>query len=188
MSPKKIVITGGPGTGKTSLVRRLEEDGFFCYHEIIRDLTSEALNGSDPSGYATNPLVFVDDPFSFNEKILRGRLQQYIEATSAGQPVVLFDRGMPDVLAYMDYFDQKYGSDFIETCDNNRYDEVIILPPWEAIYKSDQERFESFEEATAIHLELERTYKSFNYTPLNLQPASLEERSRIITDLIKSIM
>ena len=187
MSPKRIVITGGPGTGKTSLVNSLEEAGFICYHEIIRDLTSEAIEGNDPSQFATNPLAFVEDPFSFNEKILQGRLVQYQEASSVDGSIVFFDRGMPDVLAYMDYFDQKYGEDFKEPCQNYRYDEVIILPPWKGIYTSDGERFESFEEASAIHVELINTYEYFNYSPVHLPTGTVEERQSFVIDLIKSL-
>ena len=186
--PRKIVITGGPGTGKTSLVRGLEAGGFFCYHEIIRDLTSEATSGADPSGFISNPLAFVEDPFSFNLKILQGRLTQYKEAVASEHSVVIFDRGMPDVLAYMDYFDQQYGEDFIQACEDNRYDEVVILPPWEGIYKSDEERFESFEEAKAIHHELVKTYKYFDYTPVTLPTGTIDERTTIVTEIINSII
>ena len=187
MSPKRIVITGGPGTGKTSLVKSLEDDGFICYHEIIRDLTSEAIGGNDPSSYETNPLAFVEDPFSFNKKILHGRLQQFLEASVQKDKIVFFDRGMPDVLAYMDYFNQVYGNDFMELCHQNRYDLVVILPPWKNIYKSDGERFESFEEASAIHRELVKTYKDFDYAPIDLPTGSIEERNHFVTDLIRSI-
>ncbi len=188
MKPKRIVITGGPGTGKTSLVRQLEENGFLCYHEIIRDLTSDAINGSDPSDFVTNPLAFVDDPFSFNEKILMGRLRQFQEASSATSPIVFFDRGMPDVLAYMDYFQQKYDDEFTNACYINRYDEVVILPPWERIYTSDNERFESFEEASAIHLALLKTYRQFDYTPVIVPTGTVEERLHFVADLLKPLM
>ena len=187
MSPKRVVITGGPGTGKTSLVNSLEEAGFICYHEIIRDLTSEAIDGNDPSQFATNPLAFVEDPFSFNEKILHGRLLQYQKASSADGNIVFFDRGMPDVLAYMDYFDQKYGDDFNNPCHNYRYDEVIILPPWKGIYTSDGERFESYEEASAIHVELVNKYEYFNYSPVQIPIGTVEERQMFVIDLLKSL-
>ncbi len=187
MRPKRIVITGGPGTGKTSLVKHLEDSGHLCYHEIIRDFTSKAIHGSDPSKFETNPLAFVDDPYSFNEKLLLGRLKQFKEATSVSEPVVFFDRGMPDVLAYMDFFKQDYGDDFIKACRQNRYDEVVILPPWKHIYISDNERFESFEEATAIHRELQRTYELFNYSPITVPTGTIEERSYFIRELIKSM-
>ncbi|MEN8789992.1 MAG: ATP-binding protein [Flavobacteriaceae bacterium] len=188
MTPKRIVITGGPGTGKTSLVKNLEEDGFLCYHEIIRDLTSEAINGGDIASLESNPLVFVDDPYRFNQRILNGRLDQFKKAAKNTDSVVFFDRGLPDVLAYMDYFEQDYGADFVAACMDNRYDEVVILPPWKGIYQSDEERFESFEEASAIHLELVKTYTTFNYTPVTLPFGTLQERRLFVTDLINSIL
>lgn len=188
MSPRRVVITGGPGTGKTSLVKSLEEAGYFCYHEIIRDLTSEAIEGNDPAQFATNPLAFVEDPFSFNEKILRGRLRQFHEASAANGNIVFYDRGMPDVLAYMDYFKQGYGEDFKDPCRRFRYDEVIILPPWKGIYTSDGERFESFQEASAIHVELVNKYEYFNYSPIQLPTGTIEERQRFVMDLINSLI
>ena len=30
----KIIITGGPGTGKTSIIEELKKRGYFCYDEI----------------------------------------------------------------------------------------------------------------------------------------------------------
>ena len=38
---KKILITGGPGTGKTELIKGLEKMGYKCEHEIVRKLTEE---------------------------------------------------------------------------------------------------------------------------------------------------
>ena len=43
---KKIVITGGPGSGKTSLIDFLEENGYQCQHEISRQVTLEAKKGN----------------------------------------------------------------------------------------------------------------------------------------------
>lgn len=185
MSLKRIVITGGPGTGKTSLVKSLEVNGYLCFHEIIRDMTFEALNGSDPSDFATNPLAFVKDPYKFNQRILEGRLKQFHSAAESGRNEVFFDRGIPDVLAYMDYFKQDYERYFVEACEKHRYDEVIILPPWEQIYISDNERFESFEEARAIHEELVNTYHNFGYNPMIMPLDTVETRSNMIAELLK---
>ena len=61
-------------------------------------------------------------------------------------PIVFFDRGIPDVLAYMDYFDQEYGPEFIDALESHRYDSIFLLPMWQEIYTSDSERFESYED------------------------------------------
>ncbi|MDB0043619.1 ATP-binding protein, partial [Flavobacteriaceae bacterium] len=45
---KKILITGGPGTGKTELINELENQGFNCEKEISREITeSEQKKGVD---------------------------------------------------------------------------------------------------------------------------------------------
>ena len=36
---KKIIITGGPGTGKTSLIEELKKNNFKCFDEISREIT-----------------------------------------------------------------------------------------------------------------------------------------------------
>ena len=41
INTKKILITGGPGSGKTSIIDELEKKNFNCEHEIVRSLTIE---------------------------------------------------------------------------------------------------------------------------------------------------
>jgi predicted ATPase len=43
---KKILITGGPGTGKTELIKGLEHRGYTCEHEIVRKITEEGKGSS----------------------------------------------------------------------------------------------------------------------------------------------
>ncbi|PTM01424.1 MAG: ATPase, partial [Candidatus Arcticimaribacter sp.] len=35
-TPYKIVISGGPGSGKTTLINLLKERGYICFEEISR--------------------------------------------------------------------------------------------------------------------------------------------------------
>ena len=185
MDPKRIVITGGPGTGKTSIVTQLEYRGFHCFHEIIRTMTLDAKKEGRPEAFVTNPLAFVSDPYVFNQNLLEGRIVQYREATRIMEPFVFYDRGIPDILGYMDYFEQAYEAHFIEACSENRYDHVVLLPPWEEIYVSDNERMESFEEALDIHDRLEAIYVRFGYKPLAVPMGPVEERvTYILNELI----
>jgi len=75
---KKILITGAPGTGKTSIITALEKEGFYCFHEIIRTLTAAAKKATNKERIASNPLAFVNDPVAFNQALLQGRKDQYI--------------------------------------------------------------------------------------------------------------
>jgi predicted ATPase len=63
---RRIVITGGPGTGKTSLITALESKGYTCLPEISRQVTLEAREkGIDQ--------LFLKDPMLFSYKLLEGR-------------------------------------------------------------------------------------------------------------------
>lgn len=180
LNPKKIVITGAPGTGKSSIIRELELGGYHCFHEVIRDMTLEAKKEGSQKPFRSNPLAFVTDPFQFNKMLLEGRLGHFFDGSSIDKSVVFYDRGIPDVLAYMDYFDQEYEEGFILACEEYRYDKVILLPPWAEIYVSDNERLESFEEALEIHYYLMATYRRYGYEPLSIAEGTVKERTNQI--------
>ncbi|MEX0314781.1 MAG: AAA family ATPase, partial [Allomuricauda sp.] len=120
MNNHKVVITGAPGTGKTSIVKGLEDRGLKCFHEIIRDMTSEAKKEGDADTFVSNPLVFVDDALQFNKDLLYGRAAHFKESLKENTSISIFDRGIPDVLAYMDFFDQAYDEEFVSSCENHR--------------------------------------------------------------------
>ena len=177
MKSRKIVITGGPGTGKSSIVHQLEAHGEKCLHEISRQVTLEAQREGIEQ-------LFLEKPLLFSEKLLEGRLNQYFQAEEMKGDHIFIDRGLPDVVAYMDYFDTSYPEKFHHTCKKYTYDKIFILPPWKEIYKSDNERYESFEEALKISSYLYSTYKRYGYEPIEVPKLSVEDRTNFILDKI----
>ncbi|WP_106147698.1 AAA family ATPase [Flagellimonas meridianipacifica] len=186
MKSKKVVITGAPGTGKTSIITGLEQLGFHCFHEIIRDMTSKAKKEGNTDSFISNPLVFVDDALQFNKDLLYGRAKHYEDSLSLSEPIIFFDRGIPDVLAYMDFFNQPYDKEFTNTCEHNPYDQIFLLPPWQEIYVSDNERLESYAEAQKIDDALYNTYTGFGYNPILVPKKPVSERIDFILKTLKS--
>lgn len=184
MNTKKIVISGGPGTGKTSIINALKKKGFYCFDEIIRSLTLEAKKEVNESSHVSNPIAFAKDPMDFNKRLLNGRIDQFKESNSLSNEIIFFDRGIPDVLAYMDYFNQEYDDLFTNACKTHNYSTLFLLPPWKAIYKTDNERFETFEEVENIHKHLVETYKYFGYNIIEVPFGSVEERTNYIINSI----
>jgi predicted ATPase len=177
LNPKKVVIAGGPGTGKTTLINHLKTNGFVCYDEISRQVTLQARKDGVEQLFLTEPLLF-------SEKLLEGRKQQFEDASKESEFVVFLDRGLPDVLAYMDYIGDSYPSHFIETCKTYIYDSIFILAPWQEIFTTDSERYESFEEAIEIHQHLLDTYKRFGYQLLDVPFGSIKNRTDFILDAL----
>ncbi|TYA78388.1 AAA family ATPase [Seonamhaeicola marinus] len=185
MNKKRVVITGGPGTGKTSIINTLKKRGFYCFDEVIRSLTLEAKKEIEADLHISNPIAFTNDPKDFNTKLLNGRVEQFKNGSELDHPIVFFDRGIPDVLAYMDFFNQEYDDVFTNACKTHTYSNICLLPPWKEIYKTDNERFESYEEALEIHEALVSIYKKFNYTILEVPFGTVEERTNFILDALK---
>ncbi len=184
MTKKRIVITGAPGTGKTSIIVKLEESKFFCFHEVIRTMTQEAKKSNGVKSIVSNPIVSVSDPYRFNTTILNARIQQFKNASLNKENILFYDRGIPDVLAYMDYFNQSYEEHFVNECKKHIYDHIFILPPWQDIYVSDEERYESFEQAVEIHHHLFDTYTKLGYHCIEVPFGDVEKRSNFILQTI----
>ncbi|WLD22876.1 ATP-binding protein [Flavobacterium dauae] len=173
MDTKTILLIGGPGSGKTSIINALTAKGYVCYPEISRQVTLEAQKtGIDQ--------LFLKEPLLFSELLLKGRINQFNNAVKENTTFVFIDRGIPDVLAYMHYIGDAYPPAFDDACKNHIYTKVFILPPWEAIYVSDNERYENFEQAKLIHNHLVETYESYGYQLTEVPKADLETRITFI--------
>lgn len=169
MKKNIIVITGAPGSGKTTLINALQEKGFICFEEVSRSITLEAQkNGIDQ--------LFLEQPLLFSDMLMEGRFNQLVEAKTSNAEFIFLDRGIPDILAYMDYINQFYPESYINNCNENRYDKVFLLPPWQEIYVSDQARYETFKEAEKIHLFLLETYQKYNYEVKIVPTGTIDER------------
>ncbi|MDQ5929159.1 MAG: hypothetical protein QG594_937 [Bacteroidota bacterium] len=169
MKKNIIVLIGGPGTGKTTLIEGLQAKGFCCYPEISREITLEAQkNGIEQ--------LFLEQPLLFSELLLKGRTQQFENALEESHNHVFIDRGLPDVLAYLDYLNQEYPLEYQDFCVNYTYNQVFVLPPWEEIYVSDQARYEDFDQAQKIHTHIVATYQKWGYTPIEIPKDTLENR------------
>ncbi|WP_027124921.1 AAA family ATPase [Gelidibacter mesophilus] len=177
MNTKKIVITGGPGTGKSTIIDELKKRGHICFDEISRQVTLEARETGVEQLFLTRPLLF-------SQLLLEGRAKQFNEANTYDNKTVFLDRGIPDVLAYMDYFDSEYPEDFVKLCQNNIYDVVFVLAPWEAIFQSDSVRYETFEQSKLIHENILRTYNIFNYHLVNIPFDTVAKRTDFIIDYL----
>lgn len=175
---KKIVITGGPGTGKSTVIEELIKRNYACMPEISREVTLNAKKKGIEQLFLTKPLLF-------SELLLEGRVNQYIESETKNNNIVFFDRGIPDVHAYMNYISIDYPSIYIHKSNIYRYTHIFLMPPWEEIYISDNERYENFEQALAIHNHLERTYKQLNYSITEVPTGTVEFRADFILECIK---
>lgn len=179
MEQQKVVITGGPGTGKSTVIEKLTQLEFTCMPEISRIITK----GAQEKGIDQ---LFLKHPLLFSRLLLEGRIDQYQKAEVTLEPMVFFDRGIPDVFAYLNYLETDYPENFIDQSLKHRYDKIFMMPPWKGIYKTDNERYESFEQSLVIYEHLILAYKKINYSVVIVPEGSITSRVEFILNSLKS--
>jgi predicted ATPase len=175
VNKQTIVITGGPGTGKTTIIEKLIEQGHNCFNEISRQVTIEARK----HGFEQ---LFLEKPLLFSELLLEGRKKQFHEAQEHDCDLIFLDRGIPDILAYMHYIGDSYPAFFDQACKDHKYSKVFILPPWQEIYISDEARYENYEQAKLIYDHLVETYKKYGYDLIEVPKGTLDNRILFILE------
>ncbi|GGH74270.1 AAA family ATPase [Phaeocystidibacter marisrubri] len=165
----RIGISGGPGTGKTSIIQELEQRGHTCFHEYSREVIKHSLeNNSDVLPWDNLP--------AFTEKVIEGRLTQYHSAQD--RITSFYDRTIIDSIAYQHVDHLPVKPEWDQLAKIHRYHErVFITPPWEEIYQQDNERRETLEKLIRIHEILCHTYEDYGYRVIEIPKASLSERT-----------
>lgn len=163
---KKIIITGGPGTGKTSIIDGLAKKGYTVLPEKARIVIQKQLRAQ------TNKLPWMDvKGFSIlvAEEILLDKDKEGL---------VFMDRGIVDIEAYMQLANVDYDKNqFLNYCKTMNYERIVFHAPfWEEIYATDSERKESKEEAFQISTRIKSLYIERGFDLIDIPKNSLEKR------------
>lgn len=171
----KYVITGAPGTGKTTIVEHLKKIGYSCKEEISRKIISEqiAKNGEALPWKNLN---------LFSKKVFDLRKKQFLKSK---EKLCFFDRGIVDTYAYLEIGKLEISSNIKESIKTLRYNKkVFYTPVWEEIYTKDKERRESLEQAKKIEENLISCYSLHNYQLIKIPIGNIEKRVKFILSKI----
>jgi predicted ATPase len=148
------IVTGGPGAGKTALLRELAAMGYSTVEESARAIIAERLaRGASPRPDA---LVFAQD-------ILRRDIEKYLNQPRTSK-WVFFDRGLIEALGMLHEVSPLPSIELKTLLASYPFHAtVLVLPPWKAIYAKDAERDQSFAEAVEVHAKVVRWYRSCSY-------------------------
>ena len=175
----RTVITGGPGSGKSTLLSELAAAGFCCIPEASRALIQQKV------AMSSNCVPWIDMA-CFASVCLEKMISDFNSVS--GENDAFFDRGIPDIIAYVQFAGLEVQDRFFNAAEFHRYaDRVFIAPPWEGIYMNDQERWQSFEEASGLYDAIRYVYQKLNYELVELPLKSVSKRVEFITKNIKQI-
>lgn len=172
-----FVVTGGPGSGKTTLIDAVARRGVFQSMEagrgIIRDQV--AIGGS---------ALPWSDAEAFADLMLSWDMRSYRMARAQAGPAI-FDRGIPDVVGYLRTMELPVPPYLDRAARLFRYNRhVFIAPPWPEIFVRDAERTQTLDDAERTYRAVVETYEGYGYVPLPLPFASVDDRVTFVMQRI----
>ncbi len=137
-STRFFVITGPEGAGKTTLIQTLAGRGLRVVPESTRDVWRYQARIGGPN------VVFLggtpEQKRSYFEMALTLDMRMYDDALQTQGPV-FFDRAMPDLAVFMDFFQVPMPAHIHRAIGEHRYHTLVFLAPfWPEIYVHDPER------------------------------------------------
>lgn len=167
------IFTGGPGSGKSTVLNILSDLGYLTVREVGRDIIQkqlktggDALPWNNTARYAR--LMLLHSVFDFEE------------FAHINKPC-FFDRGIPDTLGYCRLIHLSYPENLNEAVKEYRYNKkVFIFPPWEEIYTKDSERKQDLREARDTYRVMKEVYEEYGYRPIIVPCLPAKERAEWI--------
>ncbi|HEU4961808.1 MAG TPA: AAA family ATPase [Sphingomonas sp.] len=171
------VVTGGPGSGKSTLIDALAAAGVATSPEVGRAIIKEEL----AAGGAALPWR---DHHAFAERMVVREVAAHQAALASGRTVVL-DRGVPDVIGFLRVSGLAVPPHIDAAARACRYNpRVLIAPWWEDIFTTDAERKQTPQEARATFAVMVATYRGYGYRLVELPRATVAARVAFVLDQI----
>lgn len=164
------VITGGPCTGKTTVVNLLAERGYTTTVEHARHyIDTQKIQGRTVEEIRRNKK-------DFQLKVLKMQIAQ--EAALNPEDKVFMDRALPDALAYHRFLGLACEEFLLEQCSKYRYQRIFILE--RLPLTNDYARLEDESEQIRIHNLICEVYAELGYHAVHVPVLPPYERVHFI--------
>ncbi|SFP55694.1 AAA family ATPase [Sphingomonas rubra] len=172
------IVTGGPGSGKTTLIDALTAAGVATSPEVGRRIIREQIAvGGDALPWG--------DERAFARLMIEGEIAAHVGALARGAAVVL-DRGVPDVIGFLRVSGLTVPRDMAAAAEAYRYNRRVFLAPfWADIYRHDAERRQPPTLAERTEAIMRETYAACGYELVELPRVPVAERVAFVIRHLK---
>lgn len=170
------ILSGAPGSGKSTILKRLQQKGYICVNESAREIIHEQrlIDGDG---------VYDRDKKLFLELMLSRSIYHYIQQYETDKPVI-FDRGLPDMIGYAKLFEVNTNSSINASKTYKYNNNILFLPSWQEIYATDEERTMSFGEARIFGDLIRQSYIELGYNLITVPLVSVDKRVEFIINIL----
>ena len=155
---RRAVVTGAPGSGKSTLLAEVARRGIATGEEVARAILQS------PGGMELR----AERPSDFALAMLEAQRASWDRAGEGDAPI-LFDRAFADIVGFLRLEGLAVPPAIDDACRRYRYEgPVFHAPPWREIYRLDDERIQSWEEAVDSDAAVLGAWREYGYNPITL--------------------
>lgn len=180
---KLIVISGCSGGGKSTLISEISRHGYSVMPEVGREIyKAELRNKVDVTTW--------ENQIRIARLIIEKSVAAYHEAasmTKVKEQTIFFDRCFLECVSFFQHLKNEESKKYDNLISDLRYYPTIFLtPPWEEIYRQDDERKHSFEDGVAEYEQLLVSYARYGYQIVEIPKLSVKKRYEFIISSLRS--
>ena len=116
---KKIILTGPPGTGKTSIINNLKKLNFLCFDEVWNKKYENPSKNNDSDS------IIDFSKYLFNKRKIQ--FEYNIQSKKNDKKYVFYDRSLIDVVAYLKTYNKKIPTNWIKYIETKKYYKTITF-------------------------------------------------------------
>jgi predicted ATPase len=166
------VITGGPGSGKTTTVNLLKGMGYKTTIEHARHyIDTMRIKGRTVEEIRRNQM-------EFQTGILDMQIEE--EQSHAANEIMFLDRAIPDALAYYRFLNIPEDEKLKNALKKINYKKIFILDPLTLV--NDYARIEDASAQKQIHLLITEVYESIGFPIVHVPVLPPEDRVKFILE------
>jgi predicted ATPase len=174
---KRYILTGTPGSGKTSILHELKRQGFW----VVEEAATDVIAGEQMLG---NPEPWLQHDFI--DTIVRLQKQRQLEASTSPDELQWYDRSPICTLALSRYLGYPASPSLLEEIERiereGMYQKRVFFIENLGFCQPTEARKITFEESLVFEKIQEETYTSLGYSLLIIAPDALSERVRRIME------
>ncbi len=177
---QKIIITGGPGSGKTAVIESLKSKGY----EVIVEAASELISEGEQDE------VSAGDVKSFTHQVIVRQRKNEKECCKVDGGVVFLDGSLVESVAYLRNAGIPLPGELGKHIERANYDRAFfleLLPSEQEIKNhSDRARRLEVQESKKVHSLIKKAYQEFKIPIVSVPVLSVEERVMFVEKHISS--
>ena len=169
------IFSGGPGSGKSTVLKILENTGYTTVREVVRDIIQNQVRTNGDA-------VPWNNTVRYSRLMLLHSIVDFEEFAHVDKPC-FFDRGIIDTLGYARLINIPVTSEMENAANKYRYNRnVFVFPFWKEIYANDKERKQDLDEAERTFWALKKEYERFGYNTIEVPFLPPEKRANWILE------